>query len=99
VSRAEAKSGRAEQPVRGREHETRIWQKRCSGARAHLLAALDQVVGACALVGRDEVGVKHAGQRVQVAHVGRQLPLQLKVYHLRAAARSMLAPSSPPATS
>ncbi len=95
-------TGRAERPVqhvRVHEHDTPGRQARRRNARAHLLAALNQVVGARALVGGDEVGVEHAGQRVQVAHVGRQLPLQLKVYHLRAAPRSGLAPSMLPATS
>lgn len=48
----------------------------------HLLAALHKVVRARPLVGRNEVWVKHARQRLHVTHVRRQLPLQLKIYHL-----------------
>ncbi len=48
------------------------------------LGALDEIVGALLLVGRNEILVVDARQRLQVLHVWHQLPLQLKVQHLRA---------------
>jgi hypothetical protein len=53
-----------------------------TAAHLLLLAALDEVVCARLLVGRDECGVEDARQRHHVAHVGHQLLLQLKVQHL-----------------